>query len=121
MERGARDGASELSVGAPAGVGELEAGDTEGEIPCLGIAQNQIGVGADEGGGFPDCGANGVIAVGELRRIEGEGGVGLTVRSNAVGEPVVATCGPSVANAVFAATGKRVRKLPIEAADLKST
>ena len=38
-----------------------------------------------------------------------------------IGEPVVATCGPSVANAVFAATGKRVRKLPIEAADLKST
>ena len=37
-----------------------------------------------------------------------------------IGEPVVATCGPSVANAVFAATGKRVRKLPIEAADLKS-
>ena len=36
-----------------------------------------------------------------------------------IGEPVVATCGPSVANAVFAATGKRVRKLPIEAGDLK--
>ena len=37
-----------------------------------------------------------------------------------IGEPVVATCGPSVANAVFAATGKRVRKLPIEAGDLRS-
>ena len=37
-----------------------------------------------------------------------------------IGEPVVATCGPSVANAVFAATGRRVRKLPIEAGDLKS-
>ncbi|MEO8384063.1 MAG: molybdopterin cofactor-binding domain-containing protein, partial [Betaproteobacteria bacterium] len=38
-----------------------------------------------------------------------------------IGEPVVATCAPSVANAVFAATGKRVRKLPIEAADLRAT
>jgi isoquinoline 1-oxidoreductase subunit beta len=35
-----------------------------------------------------------------------------------IGEPIVATCGPSVANAVFAATGKRVRKLPILADDL---
>jgi isoquinoline 1-oxidoreductase subunit beta len=35
-----------------------------------------------------------------------------------IGEPIVATCGPSVANAVFVATGKRVRKLPILADDL---
>jgi isoquinoline 1-oxidoreductase beta subunit len=35
-----------------------------------------------------------------------------------IGEPIVATCGPSVANAVFAATGKRIRKLPILADDL---
>ncbi len=46
--------------------------------------------------------------------------VASTEKPGGVGEPVVATCGPSVANAVFAATGKRVRKLPIEAADLKS-
>ena len=43
-----------------------------------------------------------------------------TEKPGGIGEPVVATCGPSVANAVFAATGKRVRKLPIEAADLKT-
>ena len=47
--------------------------------------------------------------------------VASTEKPGGIGEPVVATCGPSVANAVFAATGKRVRKLPIEAADLKST
>ena len=46
--------------------------------------------------------------------------VASTEKPGGIGEPVVATCGPSVANAVFAATGKRVRKLPIEAADLKS-
>ncbi len=46
--------------------------------------------------------------------------VASTEQPGGIGEPVVATCGPSVANAVFAATGKRVRKLPIEAADLKS-
>ena len=43
-----------------------------------------------------------------------------TEKPGGIGEPIVATCGPSVANAVFAATGKRVRKLPIEAGDLKS-
>ncbi len=37
-----------------------------------------------------------------------------------IGEPVTATCGPSVANAVFAATGKRIRKMPIQADDLKA-
>ncbi len=46
--------------------------------------------------------------------------VASTEKPGGIGEPIVATCGPSVANAVFAATGKRVRKLPIEAADLKS-
>jgi isoquinoline 1-oxidoreductase subunit beta len=35
-----------------------------------------------------------------------------------IGEPIVATTGPSVANAVFNATGKRIRKLPIQADDL---
>ncbi len=46
--------------------------------------------------------------------------VASTEKPVGIGEPVTATCGPSVANAVFAATGKRIRKLPIEAADLKS-
>ncbi len=43
-----------------------------------------------------------------------------TEKPGGMGEPVVATVGPSIANAVFAATGKRVRKLPILAEDLKS-
>ncbi len=46
--------------------------------------------------------------------------VASTEKPGGIGEPVVATCGPSVANAVFAATGKRVRKLPIDADALKS-
>jgi isoquinoline 1-oxidoreductase subunit beta len=41
--------------------------------------------------------------------------VGSTEKPGGIGEPATALIGPALANAVFAATGKRVRQLPLSA------
>jgi len=43
-----------------------------------------------------------------------------TAAPGGMGEPGTAALAPAVVNAVFAATGKRLRKLPIDGAQLKS-
>jgi isoquinoline 1-oxidoreductase subunit beta len=47
--------------------------------------------------------------------------VASTEAPGGMGEPATAAIAPAIVNAVFAATGKRLRKLPISGVQLKST
>ena len=42
-----------------------------------------------------------------------------TEKPGGIGEPATALIGPAVANALFAATGKRVRKMPLSAENIR--
>ena len=59
-----------------------------------------------------------LLRIGEMPKVEVHI-VPSTERPTGVGEPGVPPIAPAVANALFAATGKRVRSLPINPAELK--
>jgi isoquinoline 1-oxidoreductase beta subunit len=60
-----------------------------------------------------------LLRIGEMPRIEVHI-VPSTARPTGVGEPGVPPIAPAVANALYAATGKRLRSLPFDSSALKA-
>ncbi len=60
-----------------------------------------------------------VLSVSEMPKVDVYA-VPSTERPTAFGEPPVPPVAPAVANAIFAATGRRVRSLPLRPGDLAS-
>jgi len=58
-----------------------------------------------------------VIRLDEMPEVEVHA-VPSTVAPTGIGEPGLPPCAPAVANAVFAATGKRLRRMPFAKEDL---
>jgi hypothetical protein len=94
--------------------------DIESETPLLWVIRDELGMtGTKFGCSIAQCGACTVHVDGEAvrsRSIQVEVYLALSggKKWGGIGEPGTAATAPAVANAVFAATGTRVRSMPLK-------
>ena len=81
--------------------------DVDGDTPLLWVLRDVLGMTGTKFG----CGEIPAIDVHIIKSLEAPGGMG---------EPGTSALAPAVTNAIFAATGVRLRKLPIDTAKLKT-